>query len=92
MSRLPPQPPSREPPGARFRTQIEAAVAGGADPGDMRLRLTLRDLSLLQRDKTVPLHDIHYVDGAMRYLGVRVEQGGVPVSVLDVTPGSADGG
>jgi hypothetical protein len=80
------EPPSKEPPSTRFRTQIQGALADGADPADMRLRLTLRDASLLMRDKTVPLDHISYVDGAMRYLGVRVEQGGVPASVLERTP------
>ena len=79
------QPAARAPdtPADRFRGQIEAAVADGVSPEEMTLRLTLRDTHLLSRDRTTPLADISYADGVMRYLGVRVEKGGVPDSVLD---------
>lgn len=70
-------------PDQRFRRQIEAAVAEGVAPEDMTLRLTLRDASRLARDPTTPVADIAYTDGVMRFLGVRVEQGGVPESALD---------
>jgi hypothetical protein len=72
-----------QPPGVAFRTQIQAAIEEGFTPSDMTLRLTLRDASLLGRDKSIPVADISYVGGAMRYLGVRVEAGGVAESVLD---------
>lgn len=71
-------------PEKRFRGPIEAAIASGVSAADMRLRLTLRDASLLARDRTIPVADIRFEDGVMRFLGVQVEQGGVPVSVLDV--------
>lgn len=71
------------PPATRFRTQIEAAVADGVDLSDMTLRLTLTDLTKLKRDRSVPTADISFRDGVMRYLGVKVEQGGVTDSVLD---------
>ena len=83
MSRPPPAPARRGPPATVFRKAIDAAVAEGADPEDMTLRLTLSDVSALKRDRDVPLADISFKDGVMRYLGVKVEQGGVTESVLD---------
>ncbi len=71
------------PPAPRFRTQIDAAIADGVDLSDMTLRLTLTDLTKLKRDPSVPVSDISFRDGVMRYLGVKVEQGGVTESVLD---------
>lgn len=71
------------PPAPRFRTQIEAAVAEGVKLNDMTLRLTLTDLTKLKRDPSVPVSDISFKGGVMRYLGVKVEQGGVTESVLD---------
>jgi hypothetical protein len=80
-----PPPPPRPPgsPAIRFRSQIEAAVAEGVSPDDMTLRLTLRDANLLSRDAATPVADISYAGGAMRFLGVRIEKGGVPDSILD---------
>jgi hypothetical protein len=71
-------------PDARFRPQIEAAAAGGADRDLMLLRLTLRDATLMSRDPETPLADISYADGEMRFLGVRVAKGGVAESSLDL--------
>lgn len=71
------------PPAPRFRTQIDAAVAEGVNLKDMTLRLTLTDLTKLKRDPSVPVADISFTGGVMRYLGVKVEQGGVTESVLD---------
>ncbi|PZQ64285.1 MAG: hypothetical protein DI570_06030 [Phenylobacterium zucineum] len=70
-------------PEVRFRKQIDAAVADSATLESMTLRLTLRDVSLLSRNPAIPLTDISYVGGEMRFLGVRVEKGGVPESRLD---------
>jgi len=75
------------PPAGRFRSEIEAALAQGLGAADMTLRLTLRDAHLLARDSGVPLADISYVGGVMRFLGVRVEKGGVPASTLDLGVG-----
>lgn len=66
---------------ARFA--IEQAEADGVAREAMTLRMTLRDASELKRDRKVATADISYRDGAMTYLGVFVEQGGVTVSVLD---------
>lgn len=69
-------------PAVRFRNEISAAVAEGASVEDMVLHLTLRDANLLARDPAIPIEDISYKGGTMRFLGVRVEQGGVPESSL----------
>ncbi|MBJ7413406.1 MAG: hypothetical protein JHD15_24050 [Phenylobacterium sp.] len=70
-------------PDGRFRAMIQSAVADGVAAEDMVLRLTLRDVSLLTRDPATPVTDISYANGVMRFLGVRVEKGGVPESILD---------
>jgi hypothetical protein len=72
-----------QPPAILFRREIEAAIAGGASAKKMTLRLTLNDGRRLRRDDSVPLEQISYRDGEMHYLGVRVMEGGVTVSVLD---------
>ena len=80
----PPKPPPRRAAAAvHFRSQIEAAEADGVRREDMVLRLSLGDASALKRDRTLPVADISFDGGVMHYLGVRVEQGGVPESVLD---------
>ncbi len=66
----------------RFRREIETALANGSTPDDLVLRLTLRDANLLTRDPLTPVADIQFADGVMRFLGVRVERGGVTVSAL----------
>lgn len=78
---LPPKPPQA--PSVLFRREIEAAIAGGASAKTMTLRLTLNDGRRLRRDDTVPLEQISYSGGEMHFLGVRVLEGGVAVSVLD---------
>ena len=71
-----------------FRNAIEKAEADGASRSDMVLRLTLRDVADLKRDRTVAVEDISFAGGVMRYIGVRVAPGGVAVSTLD--PSGAD--
>ena len=80
---MPSQSPRRKPPGPHFRSAIESAEAEGVGRDDMTLGLTLRDVSALKRDRSLALEDISFADGVMRYLGVKVEPGGVPESVLD---------
>jgi hypothetical protein len=82
MSR-PPPPVRRVPPAPRFRSEIEAAEAEGAVRDDMTLRLTLNDVTALRRDRTLAVADLSFTGGVMRYLGVKVEQGGVAESTLD---------
>ena len=81
---LPPQ--RRGSPAAQFRGQIETAEATGLSRPKMTLKLTPGDASLLKRDRALDVSDISFVDGVMRYLGVRVEEGGVTTSEL-VTSG-----
>ena len=59
-------------PDSRFRGQIEAAIADGVAAEDMTLRLTLRDTDRLARDRTIPVADISYAGGVMRFLGVKI--------------------
>jgi hypothetical protein len=66
----------------RFRREIEAAEADGVARGDMRLRLTLGDMSKLRRDGSLAVSDISFTGGVMRFLGVHVEQGGFSESSL----------
>ena len=68
-----------------FRQAIEKAEADGASRDDMVLRLTLRDAADLKRDRTVPVADISFVGGVMRYIGVKVTPGGVAVSGLQAS-------
>lgn len=77
-----PPPSRRNPPAIRFRTQIEKAEAEGLAREKMILRLTLGDANLLKRDPTLDVADIGFVGGAMWFLGVKVEEGGVSESEL----------
>ena len=70
------------PPGERFRNEIEKAKLEGVDPAALTLRLTLGDDSRLKRDNTIPVADISFSNGEMRYLGVKVAAGGVEASSL----------
>ena len=51
----------------------------------MTLRLTLTDASQIKRDPSVPVDDISFIDGEMRFLGVKVVQGSVATSALDLS-------
>jgi hypothetical protein len=66
-----------------FRADIEKALADGAKLNKMVLRLTLSDASEIKRDRNLAVSDISFKDGVMRFLGVKVEQGGVTSSRLD---------
>jgi hypothetical protein len=72
-----------------FRTAIEKAEAEGARRDEMVLRLTSRDAADLKRDKTIAVADISFAGGVMRFLGVKVVQGGLEASALDVSGESA---
>jgi hypothetical protein len=82
MSKTPTHRPG-DTPDKRFRGQIEAAVADGVPTEEMTLKLTLRDASRLTRDPKTPVADISFANGTMRFLGVKIEQGGVAESVLE---------
>jgi hypothetical protein len=82
-----PSPPARRVSAAhRLRRQIEQAEAAGASRDEMCLQLTLSDADHLKRDRTLAIADLSFVGGEMRYLGVRIVQGGVAASVLDIRP------
>ena len=68
--------------GARFRSEIEAAIASGVSGDSLVLNLTLMDASKLKRDPDVGLEDISFSESEMRYLGILVRQGGVRTSEL----------
>jgi hypothetical protein len=66
----------------RFRQDIEHAEARGVARVDMTLKLTLGDVNKLRRDRSLPVADISFAGGVMRYLGVAIDQGGVAESSL----------
>ncbi len=70
-------------PAVQFGGEIQAALAEGASPDAMTLRLTLNDGRRLRRDQTVPLDQIRYAEGTMHFMGVRVVEGGIEASVLE---------
>lgn len=74
--------PKRASAALYLRAEIEKAEAAGVSREDMSLHLTLNDVNQLKRDRSLPVSDISFADGTMRYLGVEVVQGGVSVSVL----------
>lgn len=73
---------------ADFRRAIDKAVEDGAARDEMTLHLTLRDEAHLKMNRSVPVEDISFAGGEMRFLGVRVVKGGVAVSKLEL-PGDA---
>ncbi|MDB5438704.1 MAG: hypothetical protein JWM33_1131 [Caulobacteraceae bacterium] len=68
----------------RFRREIEKVEATGVARDAMLLRLTLGDAHKIKRDPELAVTDVGFQDGFMRFLGVKVEQGGLPVSNLSV--------
>lgn len=69
-------------PAAQFRGEITAALAQGVAREDLTLHLTLGDTYRLTRDRDTPVDEISYDGGVMRFLGVKVERGGVEASAL----------
>jgi len=78
----PSRPLARTSPAVRFRAEIEEALGEGLAREDLTLKLTHGDVSLLKRDRNVPIADISFAGGAMRFLGVVIEEGGVTRSEL----------
>ena len=76
-------PPRRPAPAVYFRGEIEKAEAAGLAREDMVLCLTHADVSKLKRDPSLAISDISFSEGTMRFLGVKVELGGVTVSALE---------
>lgn len=67
-----------------LRKEIEAAKAEGVNLDGFVVRLTPRDDSALKRDPEIPVTDISFANGEMRFLGVRVLKGAV--SCLEPVP------
>lgn len=74
--------PRRASAADHFRQEIGRTEAQGVSREDMTLHLTLNDVNQLRRDRSLAVEDISFAGGTMRYLGVKIEQGGVPVSEL----------
>ena len=74
--------PRRTSVAQHLRAEIEKAEAAGAARDEMSLHLTLNDVDALKRDRSLALADISFAAGTMRYLGVKIVQGGVSASVL----------
>jgi hypothetical protein len=87
MSKPPPS-KRRASAAVHLRGEIERAEAEGVSRDSMTLRLTYGDVYQLKRDPDLALADISFADGVMRFLGVKVEQGGVAESCLQ-HPGMA---
>jgi len=58
-----------------LRTEIEQALAEGADLTSLVLHLTPRDDSALKRHPSVAVADIDFRNGEMHFLGVKVLKG-----------------
>jgi hypothetical protein len=74
--------PRRASAADHFRKEIGKTEAQGVSREDMTLHLTLNDVNQLRRDRSLAVEDISFVGGTMRYLGVKIEQGGVSESEL----------
>jgi hypothetical protein len=70
----------------QLRQWIAAAELKGHVARDMLLRLTRSDAAALKRHPDVAVHEVSFASGEMRFMGVRVQEGGVTSSVLEVAP------
>jgi len=77
------QPMSYGPTIDDMRVLIEKAEAEGVARADMLLRLTFRDASLIKRSPSVGIDEVSFEGGDMRFLGVRITVGPVPLSRLE---------
>ena len=71
-----------ERPAQRFGREIQKALTAGTGAGELTLRLTLMDASKIKRDPEIALADVSFSPEGMRFLGVRVMEGGVKSSEL----------
>jgi hypothetical protein len=86
-SKKPPE-PGISPQAARIRQLrqwIAAAELEGHVAGDMLLRLTCSDAAALKRHPDVAVHEVSFAMGEMRFMGVKVQEGAVTNSVLELT-------
>ena len=56
-----------------LRAAVTKAEADGVSRDTMLLRLTFRDESLIKRSPEVGLDEVSFIDGEMRFVGVRVK-------------------
>jgi hypothetical protein len=77
-------PPVKVATSADFRRAIDKAVEDGVSRDGMTLYLTLRDEAHMKMDRSLPVEAISFAGGEMRFLGVKVVKGGVPVSRLEL--------
>lgn len=85
-TKTPPGPIKSTAAAAGYRAAIAKAEAAGVAKADMVLRLTLKNDADLKRDRTVGVHEISFLGGEMRFLGVKVVAGGVDIANLEFTP------
>lgn len=79
-------PPPQQNQAARVkqvRGWIAAAEHDGLVASELLLRLTSGDAAALKRNPQVAVHEITFNSGEMRFLGVKVQEGDVAVSVLE---------
>ena len=69
-------------PAEQFKREIEKAQLEGVDPSVLLLKLTRGDGAKLKRDRNIAISDISFIDGQMRYLGVKVVEGDTADSAL----------
>ena len=67
----------------QVRGWIAAAEHDGLTASELLLRLTSRDAAALKRNPEVAVHEVTFAAGEMRFLGVKVQEGSVPDSVLE---------
>ena len=85
-TKTPPAPIKAAAAAAGYRAAIAKAEAEGIAKADMVLRLTRKNDADLKRDRSVDVHEISFLGGEMRFLGVKVVAGGVDVASLEFTP------
>jgi hypothetical protein len=90
VTAAPPRPKPVVSPAARFRKEIETALAGGAEPAGLLLHLTLSDASRLLRDHDTPAEDIRFASGEMWFRGVQVQKGAESSTLVVVPSASAE--
>jgi hypothetical protein len=68
----------------QLRQWIAAAELDGHVASDMLLRLTCSDAATLKRHPDVAVHEVSFAMGEMRFMGVKVQEGAVTSSVLEL--------
>jgi hypothetical protein len=79
-----PSPPTEADRIQRMRDWVIDAERQGAQKSDLLLRLTHRDVATIKRHPSVRSNEVAFEPEGMRFLGVRVAEGGVAVSLLEL--------